>query len=250
MEQKINLDNGYYFEKINDKNCLFKNQNIIDVKDLSFNKIKNDTLLEIDFCNIEPSNYKHILKKMITLRKFKPKCFGVKFKNNGILLGYLINYNEYNAQHNDLLIAINAMLYPSTYEKYNYIYDTACKFLDKQFSENNLCDFQCNKCIEKRETNSNSNVGCCRHFKYKFLAPFIPNNSLIICEYLKEKQCTVQCLSCKLFTCRSLRKKGIKFKIKDIIYLDIFFNLIQKYILKTSTFTSKKEILDKLILYK
>ena len=53
----------------------------------------------------------------------------------------------------------------------------------------------------------------------------MPNN-LTPCEHLKEDYtCGSKCIACKLFTCDYLEKKGIKFKIKDILLLNVFFNL-------------------------
>ena len=44
-----------------------------------------------------------------------------------------------------------------------------------------------------------------------------------------------------------LEKKGIKFKIKDILLLDTFFNPIQKYYIKYMVFTPKEKILNRLL---
>lgn len=58
--------------------------------------------------------------------------------------------------------------------------------------------------------------------------------------------CGVKCISCKLFTCDYLEKKGIKFRIKDILLLDAFFNPIQKYFIKYMVFTPKEKIIRRL----
>ena len=42
-------------------------------------------------------------------------------------------------------------------------------------------------------------------------------------------------------------QKGIKFRIKDILLLDTFFNPIQKYCIKYMVFTPKEKILKKLM---
>ena len=41
--------------------------------------------------------------------------------------------------------------------------------------------------------------------------------------------------------------KGIKFKIKDILLLDVFFNPIQKYFIKYMVFTPKDNIIKRLM---
>ena len=101
------------------------------------------------------------------------------------------------------------------------IYDTVCDYLDSYFYGKNLCDFQDNKCGEKR--NTSSTTGCCHHFKYKALGPL---SKLVLCEYLNKESytCNAKCISCKLFTCDYLKSKEVQFKIKDILLLDTFFN--------------------------
>lgn len=129
---------------------------------------------------------------------------------------------------------------------YETIYDEVCNYLDSEFAKN-ICDFQNNKCGEKR--NAISCVGCCRHWKNKRLGPALIWNKLVVCEYLKDKKCTVKCISCKLFTCDYLHQKGYQFKIKDIALLKEF-NVIQKYIIKTNTFTPKEKIIKKLLFWR
>ena len=161
------------------------------------------------------------------------------------MLGYIFNYNESNKKQSDFLNVVNAIFYKNRYEMYNYIYDNVCDYLDGFFYSKNYCDFKNNKCGEK--INTSSNIGCCRHYKNKLLGPLLTNN-FTPCEYLKEDYtCSAKCLGCKLFTCDYLRKKGIKFKIKDILLLDVFFNPLQKYYIKVKVFTPKEKILKKLM---
>lgn len=133
-------------------------------------------------------------------------------------------------------------------ERYIFLYDRTCEYLDSFFYEKNYCDFRDNKCGEKRTTNST--IGCCRHYKNKFLGPFLIGNKFVKCEYLGEDcKCSAKCLSCKLYTCDYLEKKGVKFNIDDIPYLYLFFNPIQKWIIKTSVYTTKEKIIKKLLKY-
>ena len=162
------------------------------------------------------------------------------------MLGYVLNYNETKKEQNDFLNAVNAIFYNNRYEMYNYIYDNVCDYLDGFFYGKNYCDFKNNKCGEK--INTSSNIGCCRHYKNKLLGPLLPNN-FTPCEYLKEDHtCSAKCLGCKLFTCDYLRKKGIRFKMKDILLLDVFFNPLQKYYIKVKVFTPKEKILKRLMI--
>ena len=136
------------------------------------------------------------------------------------------------------------MLFNTKKERYNYIYDTVCNYLDGYFYGKNLCDFKDNQCGEKRGTTSR--IGCCHHFRVKSLGPF---TKLVPCEHLKDDYtCGAKCISCKLFTCDYLEKKGVKFRIKDILLLDTFFNSLQKYFIKYMVFTPKYKIIKRLMI--
>ena len=77
------------------------------------------------------------------------------------------------------------------------------------------------------------------------LSPF---SKLVLCEHLKKDYtCGAKCISCKLFTCDYLEKKGIKFRIKDILLLNVFFNPLQKYFIKYMVYTPKEKILKRLM---
>jgi len=88
-------------------------------------------------------------------------------------------------------------------------------------------------------------MGCCYHFKNKIIP-----DKLVLCEYLINKKCSVDCISCKLYTCPYLNKKGIKYKLNDILLIKCFFNPIQKLILKTRVFTQKEKILKEILFFR
>lgn len=243
----IELDNNYIFKIIDDEDELM--QNVIDIKKIGlFEILKNkEFILKIDFNNIKEKQYKEVLKKLLNIKNIIVKTklkIGIK-KENKYLLGYILNYNKENQKQNDFILALNAIFYNTRYKRYNYIYDTVCNYLDSFFYGKNLCDFKENQCGEKR--NTTSLTGCCHHYKNKFFGPF---TKFVPCEYLNKKTytCDAQCISCKLFTCDYLEKKGIKFKIKDIFLLDTFFNPLQKYFIKFMVFTPKEKIIKRLMI--
>lgn len=243
-QEIINLDNNYYLQITNDINNLPKN--VSDIKKINIIKILKNRilLLKIDFNNLNKKQYKRLLKKILFLKIIVSTTkieIGIS-NNSKTLLGYIINYNENNKEQKDFILAINAIFYANKYERYNYIYDTVCNYLDSFFYGKNLCDFKNNKCGEKR--NTSSDAGCCHHFKNKKLGPCLPFNKLVLCEYLKDDHtCGAKCIGCKLFTCDYLEKKGIKFRIKDILLLKVFFNPLQKYYIKYKVFTPKEKII-------
>lgn len=243
----IELDNNYFFKMCDDITSL--PIDAIDIQNLKLDTIRKNgkLLLKIDFDKINKKQYKRIIKNLLYIRKKIAKRkiqIGCKEENyTNILLGYVINYDKNNQEQDFFIQAINAILYKTRYERYNYIYDKVCDYLDSFFYGKNLCDFKNNQCGEKR--NTSSLTGCCHHFKNKYLGPL---TKLVPCEYLKEDHtCGAKCISCKLFTCDYLRKKGIQFKIKDIFLLDVFFNPLQKYFIKTMVFTPKEKIIKRLM---
>lgn len=246
MKTIIDLNNNYYLKIINNANDL--PIYIIDIENLKLINIvkKGRFLLKIDFNNLNKTKYKRLLKKLLFIKKIILKSkieIGIQ-KDSKKLLGYVINYDENNKRQNDFILAINAIFYNTRYERYNYIYDTVCNYLDSYFYGKDLCDFQNNKCGEKR--NTSSLTGCCHHFRIKCLGPL---TKLVLCEYLKEDYtCGAKCISCKLFTCDYLEKKGIKFRIKDILLLNVFFNPLQKYFIKYMVFTLKDKIIKRLMI--
>lgn len=244
----IELDNSYYLE-ILENNSENINKNVTNINDLKLHKLnsKQNFLLKIDFDTINEKDFKKILKKLLFIKKILfLKHIKIGFlKDSKICIGYLINYDENNIQHTNFLLGINTILYNTRYERYNYIYDIVCDYLDSFFYGKNLCDFKNNQCGEKRETTSL--IGCCHHYKNKLLGPF---TKFVPCEYLdKDYTCGAKCISCKLFTCDYLEKKGVKFRIKDIFLLNVFFNPIQKYFIKFMVFTPKEKILKRLMLF-
>lgn len=247
IKQLLKLNNNYILTLENNYE-----KYALDIKKLKWKEIKkqNVLFLNIDFNIIKYDEFKKILKHLLKLKKkaFKNKIiFGI-IENNKKTIGQIKNFDKNNENHKMFIFSLNAILFQTCYESYNYIYDTVCDYLDKQFIENNLCDFQNNKCGEKR--NTSSLVGCCHHYKNSFLGPISLKNNFIQCEYFQGDKCIAKCIGCKLFTCDYLEKKGIKFKIKDILLLDTFFNPIQKYIIKYNVFTPKEIILKRLLLFK
>lgn len=242
----IKLVNNYYFEILEDKKNLYSN--VFDIRILNLNNIRKTEyfLIKLDFGELEISEYKNILRRFLKIKRFllKKKIPIGRNNKSSILLGYAINYNKDNRKQQEFISAINAIILNSKYERYNYLYDIVCDYLDSFFYGKNLCEFKNNRC---QKGNATTEIGCCQHFKYKCLGPA---SKFVLCEHLSDdKTCGAKCISCKLFTCTYLEKKGIKFRIKEILLLDTFFNPIQKYFIKTMVFTPKEKIIKRLIFF-
>lgn len=243
MENNIDLSNNYQIKLISENNLP---KEAINIEEINMQKIKKNNVLMImiDFRNIKQEDYKKTLKHFMKIKKRMKKIPIGKNENSKKTIGYIINYDKNNIKHQEFIQAINAILFDTKYDRYEYIYDTVCDYLDGYFYGKNLCNFKDNKCGEKR--NTKSAIGCCRHPRIMKLGPL---TRLVQCEYLNKENytCDAKCISCKLFTCDYLEKKGIKFKIKDILLLDTFFNPIQKYYIKYMVFTPKEKIIKRIL---
>ncbi len=155
----------------------------------------------------------------------------------------IFNYEEkYNSDILDLIRSIKVVLLSTKAEKYDYIYDSVCDYLDNEFESKNICEFENDKCIAKRDFNLT--CGCCRHYKG------LLSNEFVQCEYLVNKRCSTKCMPCKMFTCHYIVKnKGIKYNIQDFFLLRKFFNPIQKLIIIKGYFTSKEKLMKKILLW-
>ena len=124
-------------------------------------------------------------------------------------------------------------------ERVSYLYDLICDYLDNEFTEKNICDFNCGVCkrrkamIKQKISKKTYQNGCC----YSYL-----QNSN--CQYLdSEKGCQIKNIACKLFTCDYLKKQGYRYKIDDIYFARYFFNIRQKFYIKNTFFVPKDVVL-------
>ncbi len=120
-------------------------------------------------------------------------------------------------------------------ERYSFIYDVMCDYLDNEFITKNHCGFVDNVCVGVKYE---SEYGCC----------YGPSRGL--CEQMKDHRCSIKSLSCKLVVCSELKSKGIKYKINKLPLLRLFFNPIQKYFLLFSIMKDKEETIKILLKYK
>jgi hypothetical protein len=188
--------------------------------------IKDNNLI----INVEENNFDKIIKQT---KKILKLCD----ENNLILK---INYNNKNIEKEDneelfnILCAINIK---NIEERYSFIYDTVCNYIDKKYLECNYCDFKDNVCIFFRNNPKISHPdGCCYNSER--------DNE---CIHLKNHRCNIKSISCKLYSCEYLRKRKVNFKMKDIPLLKYFFNLKQKYFIKYSFFKPKSYVMYKLL---
>ncbi|MBR3661139.1 MAG: hypothetical protein IKN63_04450 [Bacilli bacterium] len=135
----------------------------------------------------------------------------------------------------DIITIMKAINIKDKYKRYEYIYDTVCSYLDELISTN-YCDFKNDICIRDRLKGTNHKNGCCECLGRGK------------CKYLIDSVCTEKsCMACKLFTCKTLREKGIVHNLNDYVLIKYFFTNKQKDILRFSYWTPKEIILDRLV---
>lgn len=121
-------------------------------------------------------------------------------------------------------------------KQYSLVYDYICDYIDNDMASNNYCDFQEGQCIANRlKKSAHEQDGCCYRYKKG------------LCEYLKNGDCTIKSITCKLFICEYLESKGVKYNLKEIMPIDTFLNKKQQRILKKRYFRPKDEVIRELI---
>ena len=261
FDNEFNFNNSLFnkflnreFDKliiISKQNLEKKYKNLIISKFIKRNFLKNikGNLIII----MKPSNTyseaKLLIKNLIALQKIC-KIFNINknftFNNKNMLGIILKNNSSYESDFTTTLLALNEETLEGMYSK---IYNQVCDFLDDEFKRNNLCDFKNNQCFANREgTSAHSTMGCCYTFKYSqnpFAKELLTNVKQ--CQFLDCNRCSIKSISCKLFTCKSLQKRGIKFDSHKILLLDCFFNKKQHLVLNKNFFKTKDEIINKLL---
>ena len=129
---------------------------------------------------------------------------------------------EDDEELNSIVTALNIK---SRKKRITYIYDYACKKIDKFYEGKNICGFKENKCLNQQAPNCKLQNGCCR-----------------LCPYQSEKGCPTSNLSCKLFYCGTITNKNKTIKFSDLKILKLF-SLRQRIIVLDSFFSTREQIL-------
>ena len=217
------------------------------IKDFLKNKIIkkiNNIIFKLDFKEeLKFKDAKYLIKNIIKIgkkiKKYKIKI-GIEMNGNNILGNLKLSDSEYE---NDVVSAIGVLVCKNKKQKYEFLYDQICAYLDKKVVNKNVCGFKNDKCIAKR--NTNCTMGCCHHFKNKYFG-ILYEKELHLCEYQKDKSCTAKCITCKMYMCDYLVKRGYKFTCNNVLLIKYYFNFAQKVVIKSSFFTTKDKILKRI----
>lgn len=200
---------------------------------------------------INPNNNydysKLIIKNLINLFKIASsinKNLTFNYSNSNVICSIFDNNSIY---FNDIINCITAILMKTDSKKYEFIYDTVCDYLDSQFHNCNLCDFKNDQCVANRaKRTAHEFMGCCYSFNYAKLLDFRLLKDVKLCQYMQNRTCATKNITCKLFTCKYLKEKNIKFDTHKLLLLDCFFNKKQHDIIQSNFFRTREEILQKL----
>jgi len=141
---------------------------------------------------------------------------------------------DYRSKEYWFLKIITALNIKKLPQRYDYIYETMCDFLDDLSHE--YCDFKCNKCQGNRACTSKHTIdGCCYFHGTQ-------------CPFLVNKVCQHRSLSCKIFMCDYLEKKyHFKSTVDAYPLLNLFFNRAQKELIHFSYRQTKDMVMPKLL---
>lgn len=195
--------------------------------------IKNEKLV-FDLTNYD---LKRIIKKT---KKFIKICdrkkLVLEFKYNDKLLDEKMLNEKISDELRDIITIMHAINIKDKYNRYDYIYDTVCYYLDER-RKSNYCQFKDDVCLESREKNRIGHKNGCCEWKGRGK-----------CKYLIDSVCTLDnCMACKLFTCKSLKKIGISQHINDYVLTKYFLTSKEKDVLQFSYWTPKEEVMEKLL---
>ena len=154
--------------------------------------------------------------------------------------------SKFNKQNICLLNSISELfwLYYSKDEKerFSYVYDVICERMLKEVKLLNYCNFKDNICITARYTdnsfpNSKEN-GCCNN-TYK--------DKKKNCRYLKDDHsCSICSISCRVFTCEYLQKRGIDHSLWQYSLIDCVFSKLSRPNIIFGFFTPKEKMMKKI----
>lgn len=262
LENKKLIDNIYIIKDLNDINTQINSEVIyVNENGFIFNKTidnkKPDKLLrytasEKIFIVINiPSDYSITNQKKIIFNIIKifNYCNEKKIKIGNLIddtnVKCAMVVENIDFDYSNIINSIRALLIDDIRVRYEFIYDTVCNQLDNNFALNNYCDFKCDKCTASRAKKAvHETMGCCYSFDFSIWKGV---TNVQLCRYLVNNKCTINCMACKLFTCKYLKDKGINFKTTDIPLLACFFNKKQREILTANFFIDKPFIIDKLL---
>ena len=225
-----------------------------------FNNIKKTNYLNADGYNwlilkkynkivfnikFEKNDIKNTIKVIKKIKKYFKICnlfnkkIGIEINDKNIFANIDTIDNKSNLYFS-IISALEAMTIKDRKERQRFVYKKACTYLDKEIVNTNVCGFNNDKCSVK--ANTDCTMGCCHHYPHKRTGIF-RNEKLQLCEYQINKICTANCITCKMYMCPEMERKGYKYNVFNVPLINCFFNIIQKSIISVSFFTTEDKIM-------
>ena len=215
----------------------------------SIEELKTNTIAKVEDCNIKSPKGKYDKTtggyNIIGVLKIIDKLLNNKNNKNCDIIANIFTGNKQVNYHyiKELSEVIKVLTYSNITDRYNYIYDLLCNKLEKDIEKYNYCIFIDNKCIAQRNKAKwpeNEYNGCCFDVTKKEECKYLNSN----------KSCDITCISCRVFTCRYLKDRGIDYDIRKNIFSKIFMNLLQRPVFVWNFFTPKEKILNSVKRYR
>lgn len=134
--------------------------------------------------------------------------------------------------------AIEIMNIETEDKQFERIYNEVYSCLQEDFVSNNYCDFIHNKCVMQRRLRTypiNNKNGCCF-------------TRIRTCPHLqKDGSCNVECMACRLFSCKYLCQRGIAYYANEFVLLKAFLTKKQRKHLVFDFFKPKSKVLEKVL---
>ena len=182
--------------------------------------------------NLTDDNINDYIKKT---KKLIKKCDKKNLELELIYNNKKLTEKDINDNLRDIITIMIAINKKDKFKRYEYIYDTVCSYLDERI-KTGYCKFIDDICIRDRNKGNGHKNGCCEC------------KGRGKCKYLINSECTLgNCMACKLFTCKTLRKMGITHSLDEYVLTKYFFSSKQKDILRFSYWTPRELVLDRLM---
>lgn len=167
-------------------------------------------------CKDVRKTYKFLAKIIKWLKRNDPKFDGTFYVN----VNDKLNNNEFMLEK-----MLDLKFTRPHFFRLTQSLSIACDFLNKENTLNNMCDFKNNICINYRTNGQNRTVGCCSKK----------------CRFCTSAPCQQKNISCKLFMCELLVKKGYYFNTFSIPVLRQNLSLVDRIATHAVLFRSTKE---------
>lgn len=247
----INIPYNWYLQLKSNFETILKRFDSYSLEEIQNNpsKISYDSIMcKKNQINMKDKDKFDIIDLIKKLKKYRTYCLkennalGIVNENKQILANIFTSKLANSGYISIIEISelIKSLTYKNKAELESHIYDLLCDKLEKYISEYNYCLFCDNKCIAQRdELNDNDwpkneYNGCCYNISKK-----------VECKYLNCKSCEITCISCRLFTCKYLKDRGVDFDIRRNLQVKCFLNFFQVPELIWNFFTEKEKILKK-----